>query len=51
VPPGLALFQTITQVSGERRRHNQARLRELRATHPDKVAIFSAHDPVELARS
>jgi len=51
VPPGLALFQTITQVSGERRRQNQARLRELRAAHADKVAIFSAHDPVELARS
>ena len=48
VPPGLALFQTITQVSGERRRHNQARLRELRGSHGDEVEIFSAHDPVEL---
>jgi len=31
------------------RRRNQSRLRDLHAARPDDVAIFSAHDPAELA--
>ncbi len=45
--PGLVGFQKLLAVDETARRANQARLRELKTDHPD-VAIFSAHDPVEL---
>ncbi|MCC6645850.1 MAG: MBL fold metallo-hydrolase [Polyangiaceae bacterium] len=46
-PVGLRLFQAAAAVDDGNRRHNQARLRELRASAPE-VRVFSAHDPVEL---
>ncbi|MGC9671286.1 MBL fold metallo-hydrolase [Planosporangium sp. 12N6] len=48
--PFLGLFQTMVQIDGRARRANQARLRELRAAHGDRVEVFCAHDEVELAR-
>ncbi len=50
-PTGISLFEAAVQVDGRRRRHNQERLRELAASHGDEVRLFSAHDPVELARA
>lgn len=47
-PPGLDLFQRTVAMDERARRRNQSRLRDLRATRPDDVAIFSAHDPAEL---
>lgn len=47
-PRGLSLFQRVVQADAAARLHNQARLRELAAT--GEVRLFSAHDPVELAR-
>jgi glyoxylase-like metal-dependent hydrolase (beta-lactamase superfamily II) len=52
-PAGLDLFQRIVQVDGRTRVHNQDRLRELHRERGgrggDRVAVFSAHDPVELS--
>jgi glyoxylase-like metal-dependent hydrolase (beta-lactamase superfamily II) len=48
--PFLRLFQHMVQIDGPARLGNQARLRDLRAGHDDRVEIFSAHDPVELVR-
>lgn len=48
--PALAAFQTLLGIDDRARRSNQARLRELVRSHGDEVTIFSAHDPVELAR-
>ena len=47
---GLSVFQSIVQVDGTRRHHNQQRLRELGRDHGNEVHIFSAHDAVELSR-
>lgn len=48
--PGLRVFQSLVQVDGKARHHNQRRLHELAAKHGDEVTIFSAHDPAEFAR-
>lgn len=45
--PGLVGFQKLLAVDEAARRANQARLRQLKTSHPE-VSIFSAHDPVEL---
>jgi glyoxylase-like metal-dependent hydrolase (beta-lactamase superfamily II) len=50
VPGGLALFQKLVDTDRPQRVANQARLRELAATHGGEVTIFCAHDPVEHAR-
>ena len=47
-PPGLRAFQRLIAVDDLQRRHNQERLRELRAAHAGEVTVFSAHDPTEL---
>jgi glyoxylase-like metal-dependent hydrolase (beta-lactamase superfamily II) len=47
-PPLLRAFQTIVQVDGKMRLHNQQRLRELVHTHGAQVRVFCAHDPTEL---
>lgn len=49
VSPGLLAFQKLMAVDEASRRHNQARLRELRAGHSE-VTIFSAHDAAEFDR-
>ena len=50
-PPGLAIFQRLNSADDGRRRANQERLRELKASAGgDGVRIFCAHDPVELQR-
>jgi hypothetical protein len=38
------------QLDGSQRRANQARLRQLAATHGGEVRLFCAHDVQELAR-
>ncbi|AHI00497.1 MBL fold metallo-hydrolase [Kutzneria viridogrisea] len=48
--PGLRAFQNMVQFSRRTRLDNQARLRALVGEQAGKVAVFSAHDPVELAR-
>jgi glyoxylase-like metal-dependent hydrolase (beta-lactamase superfamily II) len=48
--PGLRVFQNIVEVDHARRIANQGRLRELVAGHGADVAVFSAHDAVELRR-
>ena len=48
--PGLALFQRIVAVDDKARRSNRDRLRALATDHAGTVRIFSAHDPVELAK-
>lgn len=52
--PGLALFQRMAAFDNRARLHNRGRLGELARAHrndgPDRVRLFSAHDPVELAR-
>jgi len=40
----LRLFETIVTTNRNQRRHNQARLRQLVADHPE-VRVFNAHDP------
>lgn len=49
-PIGLMAFQGMLAMNEAQRIHNQRRLRELRALHGDQVALFCAHDPVELSR-
>ncbi|MBI4953814.1 MAG: MBL fold metallo-hydrolase [Myxococcales bacterium] len=55
-PAGLRLFQSALAVDDGARVRNQARLRALacgpsgRALGRERVTLFSAHDPVELAR-
>lgn len=47
--PGLTLFQKAVAADDRARRHNQQRLAELAASHPD-IRVFSAHDEVEFTR-
>jgi glyoxylase-like metal-dependent hydrolase (beta-lactamase superfamily II) len=47
--PGFAIFQRLMAFDDGLRVKNQARLRALHASATD-VHLFSAHDPVELAR-
>jgi glyoxylase-like metal-dependent hydrolase (beta-lactamase superfamily II) len=49
-PPVLRAFQSVVEVDHALRVGNQARLRQLDRDHGREVAIFSAHDPVELQR-
>ncbi len=49
-PPGLAFFQNLVQIDRGQRLANQQRLRELAQAEAGSVRLFSAHDPVELAR-
>lgn len=49
-PVGLMAFQSLMQMNGPQRLHNQRRLRQLKAAHGDEVALFCAHDPVELSQ-
>lgn len=49
-PIGLMAFQSLIQINGKQRLHNQRRLRELKAQRGGEVDLFCAHDPVELAR-
>ena len=46
-PFGTSVFETAVQVNGRVRKRNQARLRQLVASHGDEVRVFSAHDSVE----
>ena len=48
-PPGLRAFQSIVQVDGRARHHNQDRLRDLQSEAHAELSIFSAHDAEELA--
>ncbi|HEU4980205.1 MAG TPA: MBL fold metallo-hydrolase [Solirubrobacterales bacterium] len=43
-PPGLRLFQTITESDRKARHENQERLRELRRDHGDEVTLICSHD-------
>jgi glyoxylase-like metal-dependent hydrolase (beta-lactamase superfamily II) len=47
-PAGLRIFQRLVAADDAARVDNQARLRELVATHGHEVRVFCAHDPVEL---
>lgn len=47
-PPGLRAFQSLVQVEGRARHHNQDRLRDLHAEAHPELRIFSAHDAAEL---
>lgn len=44
--PLVGLFQAIVQTRRGERLHNQARLRQLTASHPE-IRVFSAHNPFE----
>ncbi len=48
-PPGLSLFQNLTQVNRKLRLENQERLREL-VRRPGDVQLICSHDPGELER-
>ena len=45
----LAVYQRLMSVDDLARRHNQERIRELRAANPADLTVFSAHDPDEYA--
>ncbi|MBP2340579.1 glyoxylase-like metal-dependent hydrolase (beta-lactamase superfamily II) [Saccharothrix coeruleofusca] len=49
-PPGLALLEKGMETVRDLRLSNLERLRELVRDHRSEVDVFSAHDPVELAR-
>lgn len=49
-PVGFELFQRLVAHDDGLRRKNQARLRELKQLAGPQLTLFSAHDPVELAR-
>jgi glyoxylase-like metal-dependent hydrolase (beta-lactamase superfamily II) len=46
-PPGMTVFQTMTQTQRRPRLENVERLLELSREHTDEVTVFSAHSPVE----
>lgn len=50
-PPGLRVFQALTEVDGKLRRQNQERLRELAERHGGEVELICSHDPVLLDRA
>jgi glyoxylase-like metal-dependent hydrolase (beta-lactamase superfamily II) len=43
-PPGLALFESINEVDGAKRRANQERLCELAQRHGGEVELICSHD-------
>jgi glyoxylase-like metal-dependent hydrolase (beta-lactamase superfamily II) len=49
-PPGLRLFQNLSQVDGSKRRANEERLRELAQTRGGEVELICSHDPADLER-
>jgi glyoxylase-like metal-dependent hydrolase (beta-lactamase superfamily II) len=49
-PPGLAVFELLTEVEGRARRNNRDRLAELAAAHPGEVELICSHDAPTLAR-
>jgi glyoxylase-like metal-dependent hydrolase (beta-lactamase superfamily II) len=49
-PPGLALFESINQVDGAKRRANQERLCELAERHGGEVELICSHDAPTLDR-
>ena len=49
LPPGLRVFEAAADRDHARARANIARLRQLREEHGDRVRVFRAHDPAELA--
>jgi glyoxylase-like metal-dependent hydrolase (beta-lactamase superfamily II) len=49
-PPMLTAFQRLLAADNGARVANEARLRELAASHGDEVTLFCAHDPHELER-
>lgn len=49
-PIGSLFFQTVIAALPKERVRNLERLRQLAITQQDKVELFCAHDPVELAR-
>ncbi|HUO74372.1 MAG TPA: MBL fold metallo-hydrolase [Solirubrobacteraceae bacterium] len=50
-PRGLGAFQRLVAVDDRARRHNQARLRELRLSHGPEIRLVCAHDPLELRQA
>jgi glyoxylase-like metal-dependent hydrolase (beta-lactamase superfamily II) len=44
-PPGLSIFQVLTEHDGKARRQNQERLRELAREHRDDLRLICSHDP------
>ncbi|GAA2783746.1 MBL fold metallo-hydrolase [Crossiella cryophila] len=48
--PGLDLFQTVVAVNRTKRLDNQRRLHALAAAEPQRIQVFSAHDPLEFER-
>ncbi len=49
-PPGLSMFQTLSQADGKARRQNRDRLRELAARHGGEVRLVCSHDASTLAQ-
>jgi glyoxylase-like metal-dependent hydrolase (beta-lactamase superfamily II) len=49
-PPGLRLFQNLTNSDRGQRLTNQERLRELAARHGEEITVLCSHDPDELRR-
>lgn len=49
-PPGLRLFQRVTDVDTDARVRNQERLRKLAREKAGEVSVFCAHDSVEWER-
>ncbi|UJR83450.1 Hypothetical protein I5071_55180 [Sandaracinus amylolyticus] len=49
-PPALLAYEALMDADREARLGNQDRLRKLVLDHADRVDVFCAHDPVELAR-
>lgn len=47
-PIGLMAFQSLIQMNGPQRLHNQRRLRELKSRRSADIDLFCAHDPLEL---
>jgi glyoxylase-like metal-dependent hydrolase (beta-lactamase superfamily II) len=50
VPIALRAFEANAAIDGKRVRENHERLRELDARNDPELAMFSAHDPIELDR-
>jgi hypothetical protein len=49
-PPGLAVFEALTEAEGGARRNNRDRLAELAAARGAEVELICSHDAPTLAR-
>ena len=49
-PPGLAMFEFLTEIDGGARRNNRDRLAELASSRGDEVEMICSHDAPTLAR-